>query len=135
VRFQFSIASLLAITTLVAVVCGVFVIAPGLGIALAIVAVPALVRTLITGMQEGWLEKGLPVGEKVGHFVGWLFVGILALVGGAIAAGLTVVVAFFLSCLGGVNVNGPVWSLFAPQNMGIAVSVILMVLFCWKIKF
>jgi hypothetical protein len=134
-RFQFTIAALLAITTLTAVVLGVSIAAPGLGIALAIVAVPALVRTMITGMQEGWLEKRLPVGEKIGHFVGWLCVGLLALVGGAIVAVLTVVVGFFLSCVGGVNVNGPVWSLFAPQNTGIATAVVLMLILCWKIKF
>ena len=45
--FQFGLSSLLLITTLAAVVMSVGVMVPGVGIALAIVATPALIRTYI----------------------------------------------------------------------------------------
>lgn len=47
--FQFSIQTLLLITTLAAVCLGALVTVPGLGILVLVVAIPALVRTCVTG--------------------------------------------------------------------------------------
>ena len=53
--FQFGLSSLLLITTLVAVIMSVSVMVPGIGILLAIISVPALVRTyvLVRRKREG----------------------------------------------------------------------------------
>ena len=44
---QFSMSSIFLITTLIAILCAVFVATPGLGILLAIVATPPVVRTAL----------------------------------------------------------------------------------------
>ncbi|HUY34979.1 MAG TPA: hypothetical protein VMV69_19685 [Pirellulales bacterium] len=51
-RHTFSLISLFLVMTLVAVCLGVFAAAPGLGIVLAIVATPALVRTMIVSSRR-----------------------------------------------------------------------------------
>jgi hypothetical protein len=53
---QFSLATLFLIMTLVAVAMGALMVAPGLGTFLIVLAVPALVRTVIAGRRR-W-EKG-----------------------------------------------------------------------------
>jgi hypothetical protein len=57
--WQFSIASLFALMTLAAVCLGVALRAPGLAIALAIAAAPALVRTF--GISSMWRKAGQPL--------------------------------------------------------------------------
>jgi hypothetical protein len=57
--WQFSIASLLALTTLVAVCLGLAIQAPGLATALAIASVPALIRTF--GISNMWRKAGQPL--------------------------------------------------------------------------
>jgi hypothetical protein len=72
--FTFSIASILLITTLCAVFFGVLMIAPGLAILLAILSVPAMVRTGMVVQQRGRLGKPVPTERKVLWFLGSLMV-------------------------------------------------------------
>ncbi len=51
--FQFGLSSIMLIITLAAVLLGVYEMAPGIGIALAIVAIPALIPTCIISMRKG----------------------------------------------------------------------------------
>jgi hypothetical protein len=89
---QFSIETLLLVTTLVAVCLGLSLSAPGLGIPLAIIAGPALVRTLIAGHRERAAGHKLSMGEKVLTFLA--STGIMVAV---VAAGCA---AFFATCTG-----------------------------------
>jgi hypothetical protein len=91
--FQFGLSSLLLITTLAAVVMSVSVMLPGLGIALAVISVPALVRTYV--LVRGSRADGKPASaqEKVVLFLTCLGIAaIIAIVTGA---------AFFVTCLVG----------------------------------
>jgi hypothetical protein len=71
---SFGLDSMFLVTALVAVCLGVFVQAPGLGIGLAILSAPALVRT--TGIRTRRKSRGQPmsVGEKIVAFAGSLAV-------------------------------------------------------------
>ena len=72
--FTFSIASILLVTTLSAVFFGVLMIAPGLAILLAILCVPAMVRTGMVVQRRGQLGKPVPIERKVLWFLGSLMV-------------------------------------------------------------
>lgn len=98
---QFSIETLLLVTTLVAVCLGVSLSAPGLGIPLSFVAAPALIRTLIAGHQERAVGRKLSLGEKVLTFLASTGIMVAVIVAGG--------AAFFVTCstllLGGLAVN------------------------------
>jgi hypothetical protein len=130
-KFQFSIASLLAITALTAVVASAYTVKPEAGIALSIAAAPALLRTAVTGMWLGSLDNPLPMGERLAHFVGWLFVGFLALGGGIV---VTVVTGLLLAILGGRSGTPPAWD-NVPRDVGILAAIVLTVFFWRKCSF
>ncbi len=65
---QFSIATILLVTTLVAVLLGLFRLSPGLGVVLVIFSVPALVRTVYVGRREKNRGQRVSTGGKIGHF-------------------------------------------------------------------
>ena len=88
--FQFGISSLLLITTLVAVVMSVSVMVPGIGIALAVLATPALARTYVLSRRSRADGKPASAGEKVALFM--MCLGIATLI--ALATGA----AFFAAC-------------------------------------
>lgn len=90
---SFSLSTLLLLVTLVSLGLGVATIAPGLAILLAILVVPALIRTSgIVGRRQ---QRGAPARaeEKIRFFLGSL--GVVTAIG--VAAWIT----FFVVCLGG----------------------------------
>jgi len=97
---QFSIETLLLVTTLIAACLGLCVAVPPLGILVTVVALAALIRTAIVGRQ--YLRAGVPflATEKVGWFVISLFIIVCAIGLGflvfAIVVGLTWIVAGIL---------------------------------------
>ena len=93
--WQFSLESLLLVITLVAVCMGMIVAMPGIGVLAAIVAAPALIRTLMVGYQERRLGHKQSMGEKVLAFLASTGVAIAVLLAGASAFGA----ACFASCL------------------------------------
>jgi hypothetical protein len=87
----FGLSTLFLVITVIAVCLGVFVAAPGLGILLAVIAVPAFVRTsAATSAQEQSAGRPVDVPDKVGLFLG--SIGIMLLIG---LAGFG---AFFAAC-------------------------------------
>jgi hypothetical protein len=126
-KFQFSLASILIVMTLVAVLCSIYTMAPGLGIALMVLSVPALIRTVVLAMQRGSRGKPLTFGQKAGVFAAWIGLSVVIV----IAAG----VAFFVSCLVGLP-TGKLEIAFTLGGIGAIVAAILLgVLFWRKIKF
>ncbi|MCA9101693.1 MAG: hypothetical protein KDA63_11110 [Planctomycetales bacterium] len=91
-RGQFSLATLLLVTTFVAVLLGVTARAPGLGVTLAIVATPALIKTARIGHRRKAAGAPLSAGDKAITFAAALGIVIATVV----AAGG----AFFFTCLG-----------------------------------
>jgi hypothetical protein len=69
IDWQFSIATLFLVTTLIAVCLGLFQLAPGLGILLGVFAAPALWRTAIDVAKHK--QRGFPLGAvgKVASFL------------------------------------------------------------------
>jgi hypothetical protein len=69
VKNQFSLATLFLIMTLVAVAMGALMIAPGLGTFFIVLAVPALVRTVIVGRRRQELGEKPTIGSKILDFI------------------------------------------------------------------
>ncbi len=125
--YQFGLSTLMLTVTLFAVLCGVFKMAPGLGVVLAIVVTPALVRTGMAAARKKECGQPMTPSEKVGAFAG--SVGVVSVIG--IAAG----VAFYTTCwvgfFGGAAVSslwseqyGPIgWGLMTGGVLGLIVGV------------
>lgn len=120
---SFSLSTLMMFMTLMAVVCGVFSIAPGVGAVMAIVLLPVLAYTVISARREAAMGYTLAPGDRV-----MLFFGSLALVA---ATGVAASIAFGASCfagfyagaaagtvLGAQGYDGVVWGLFAGMGLG-----------------
>jgi hypothetical protein len=90
---RFSLATLMMFMTLVAVVCGLISIAPGIGIALAVILLPVLAHTGISVRSEQAKGHSLRPGDQVG-----LFFGSLSLI---VVAGVAASIAFGVTCFGG----------------------------------
>lgn len=132
--WQFSLESMLLVITLVAVCLGMIVAMPGIGVLAAIVAGPALIRTLMVGYQERRAGHKQSIGEKVLAFLASTGVAIAVLLAGASAFGA----ACFASCLvvlglestrpGGGGAGGQwmeyaIWAAFAFSSIvGIATA-------------
>ena len=82
---QFSLETLMLVITLIAVCLGMIMALPGLGIVVAIVAAPALVRTLIAGYQDRQAGTPMTLGEKLLTFAASTGVTLAVLVTGGTA--------------------------------------------------
>lgn len=110
--FTFSIASILLTTALFAVFFGVLMMAPGLAILLAILCVPALVRTGLVFQRRSQLGKPVPTGQKFFWFLSSLTVTTIVVVVVLVAS----VGTFCAVCLGaGTDAAIPVALLVAAS--------------------
>lgn len=91
----FSLATLMMFMTLVAVVCGLIGIAPGIGIALAAILLPGLAHTAISVRGEQAKGRSLTSGDQVVMFFGSLSLVVVAGVAASIAFGITCYSGFF----------------------------------------
>ena len=66
---QFSLATLLLVVTLVAVTLGAFWVAPGLGVFLVVLGVPALIRTMVANNRQRRVGSSHTALEKIGIFL------------------------------------------------------------------
>ena len=92
---QFSVATLLLIVTLSAVVLGIFAISPGLGVVVLIVLVPALIRVAVRSSRAQGEGRPLSGSEKLktGCRTAALAFAILA---GVVALSVTALVVYVL---------------------------------------
>jgi hypothetical protein len=126
--FQFSLASILLTTTLLATIFAVVATAPGLGILLAIVSMPPLVRTMIVVQRRQ--ERGLEVNseEKVGLFIASLTVTIVVSAV-ALFLSLSTFCGAFLVTTSNTGIGVPTGLLTLVIS---AVLIILAIWFFWK---
>jgi hypothetical protein len=129
---QFSLSSLMLTITLLAVVLGVARISPGIGIGLAIVATPALLRTCVAAVRRKSRGRPMTPREKLSVFAASLGV-VLTIV---VAAGA----AFYATCwagfFGGATVSslwaegyGPIgWGLVTGLVVGVVVAICVAIL-------
>jgi hypothetical protein len=88
--FQYGLSSLFLIMTLVAILCSIVATSPGLGIAAAILATPALIWTIVAAARRGNRGEPMSAGGKAGTFI-------LVLL--SVAGGIVVVVGAFLAAM------------------------------------
>jgi hypothetical protein len=100
-RFQFGLSSMLLITTLVAVIMSVSLMVPGIGIALAMASVPALLRTYVLVRRKRESGDRVTNHDKALLFV--LCLGIALTI--AIATGAAFFVPCFVSTLAGAAIS------------------------------
>lgn len=79
---SFSLATLMIVTTLVAVCCGLFLVAPGLAVTVCILIAPVLVRTAMVVRRREAAGRSVSLAERAALVVGSLVVAhvILAVV-------------------------------------------------------
>ena len=106
---QFSLETLMLVITLIAVCLGMIMALPGLGIVVAIVAAPALVRTLMAGYQERKAGAPLTLGEKLLTFAASTGVTLAVLVTGGTAFAAACVGSCFVA-LGVSQGSGANWN-------------------------
>ncbi|MCO6454564.1 MAG: hypothetical protein J5I93_04530 [Pirellulaceae bacterium] len=95
----FSLESLMLVVTLVAVCLSVGVWVPGLGILLAVLSTPALVRTVVVQLRRKAQGQPLSVGEKLTTF--------LASLGFVVLIGVALLITLFFACLAIVEMASP----------------------------
>ncbi len=96
---QFSLGTLLLLTTLAAACLGVSVAVPPLGIPISIVVLGGLIRTLVIGMHHQRLGVPFPLEEKIAEF----FVSCGVVIG---AVGVGAITLLGTCCLGGALASG-----------------------------
>jgi hypothetical protein len=118
---SYSLGTMMLITTMVAVCCGLVVVAPGLGIGVCIVLVPVLVRTSMVVKQREAAGRPVSMGEKIGLAVVSFIVTNVILVVVLVAA----VGTFCAVCLGAGSEAAIPFALLIGGGAGIAVIVLL----------
>jgi hypothetical protein len=91
---QYGLSSLLLLITFAAIICSLIKMNPGIGVAVAILAVPAVLRTVFTAFRRARRGDPMSVGSKAGVFL----VTMVMLVCVVVAAGAACCVAFLLAC-------------------------------------
>jgi hypothetical protein len=89
--YQFSLASLMLTVTLVAVLLGLFRMAAGLGITLAILVAPAWLRTCIVAARRKARGQPVPIPSKLGIFASTMGIvfGIVVIIIAALVAAVS----------------------------------------------
>jgi hypothetical protein len=130
--WQFSIAGLLIVTTVVAVCLGAFRVAPGLGVLLVIFLLVGVAPAVIRARAVRALRPSDPqgAGNSMYAYVESFAVTAGAMTVGVIAFGVVAFVAFFIACAdlpGTPQVRGPVAVilLFASPVIGLIVTGII----------
>jgi hypothetical protein len=122
-HLQFGISSLLLIVTLVAILGSIANMAPGLGILLVIVAVPALVRTCIVAYRNLACGENMSAAEKAGVFLlSMVTIAALMLIAGPVA----IFVGFMVYCTtANGSANGGILANIAGGIAGLVVALII----------
>jgi ribosomal protein L40E len=101
-KWTYSLSTLFLWITLISVVLGVWKIAPGLGIALAVFSFPAALHTTaLSAYSKSRSGEPMTVSEKIGMFAASFAIFILV----AIVVIIAAIGALFVVCLGGRNLE------------------------------
>jgi hypothetical protein len=102
---SFSLATLMLFVTLVAIVCGVFYLAPGLGAIMGLVLLPVMTHTVISVRRVESLGATLGTQDQIAMFFGSLSLVVAAGVAAAIAFGVTCAGGFFAGAAAGESLG------------------------------
>jgi len=135
---QFSLASLMLIVTLFAVLLGVFRMAFGLGIVLAILVTPALVRTCMIAARSRAGGRPMSAGRKVSFFAGTL--GLVAIIAVAVSVAF-VATCFPIGFAAALEANWGPNARFSPALffglawvLGIAAALVVLCFLLWLFR-
>lgn len=123
-QWTFGLSSLMLVTTLVAVCLGLGSIAPGLGIVLAIVSAPALVRTFVASARRKASGERLTPAEKLTAFFG--SVGVVVIVG--ISAAIAFYATCWIACGAAAAVGADEGAFLVGIVVGVLVGIVVLVL-------
>lgn len=115
---QFSIETILLVTTLVAVLLGLFRYSPGLAALLIAFSVPALVRTIFVGRREKRRGQRVSAGGKIGQF----FLSLLIMYAVWQAASMAFLIALAGTCFAALFASS------AAPELGEGVGIVGLVL-------
>jgi hypothetical protein len=93
--FQFGISSLLLLITFVAILCSITTMSPGLGIVVAILTTPAMLRTILVTFRQQQGGKPMSGAGKTGVFLLTMAMSLCV----AVAACAAFCFTFFFTCL------------------------------------
>ena len=128
-RFQFGLSSILLFVTLFAILCSIIKMSPGLGIPLAILAAPALLRTCVVALRQSARGKSMSAGEKTQLFVLSIFMVFLV----AVAAIIAFCVAAAAICAFAVPMGPGSGNQTLVMVLGIAAGLAVGVLVAWSL--
>jgi len=137
-NYQFSLASLMLLVTLSAVIFGAAALEPGLGIMLAMLAAPPLVFTAVTAARRRAREQPLTPRDKVVLFAGAFATFVVVLIAAGIAFFATCWVGFFTGATAseamGARQYDPIgWGLLTGVVLGGIVGLVLAAWLLWRI--
>lgn len=115
---QFSIATILLVTTLAAVVLGVFRLNTILGVTLLVLSVPALVRTMSVARREKRHGQRVTAAGKIGHF----FLSLLIMYAVCAAASTAFTIATMGTCFAAIAASN------ASEEAAMGVGIVGMIL-------
>jgi hypothetical protein len=120
---RFSLATLMMLMTLAAIVCGVYSIAPGIGMIMALVLLPVMTLAVISVRRVESLGNSLGHEDRIMMFFGSLSLVVVAGIAASIAFGITCFAGFFTGAiageaLGARGYEGLGWGLAAGLGLG-----------------
>jgi len=124
---SFTLGSLFLAITLIAICLGIIAMAPGLGIVLAIISLPAFVRTGLVVQRRAALGKSVTPAQKVWWFLGSLLTSTVVAVVVLVAS----VGTFCAVCLGLVAVTTPKQDWTGAWIIAIVAAVVATSLAVW----
>jgi hypothetical protein len=133
--FQFGISSLLLVITFVAILCSVVKMNPGLGIVVAVLTVPAVLRTVLVAFRQQQGGKPMSAAGKTGVFMLTMAMSLCV----AVAACAAFCFTFFFTCLaaaagkGGGFQGDPFTPAFIIGGIVAAAVAILVTFVFWRV--
>jgi hypothetical protein len=120
---RFSLATLMMFMTLVAIVCGVYSIAPGIGIIMGLALLPVMTHAVISVRRAEAMGNRLGNEDRIMMFFGSLSLVVVAGVAASIAFGVTCFAGFFTGAIAGEALGasgyaGLGWGLAAGLGLG-----------------
>jgi hypothetical protein len=129
--FQYGLSSILLVITFAAILCSLIKMSPGLGIAVAILTTPAMLRTILVAFRQRQSGEPMSAGDKANIF----FLTMAMSLGVIVAACGAFCVTFFLTCaasLAGNSKADPFVASFVVGGIAALIVAIFISLTFWR---
>ena len=129
--FQYGLSSILLVITFAAILCSLIKMNPGLGILVAILTTPAMLRTVLVAFRQRQSGEPMTGGDKANIF----FLTMAMSLGVIVAACGAFCVTFFLTCatsLVGKSKGDPFVMSFAVGGIAAIIVAVFISLVFWR---